>query len=870
MRNLKKVLSLVLALAMMLSMMAFASAAEKKTITSADLTDMDEVNNKAAVSLLVDLGILNGIEQEDGTVKFAPAMGINRASWAKMVYYVMTGEADASAYKGLDLGLKDVAGHWAEGEIAYCVANKIASGDLEKNFYPDADITVVGAAKMLLTALGYDATLSKYENDQLWSLNIMNDAKKAGLMVGVAQAANEVLTRDNAAQMAYNALNALTVRPVVQYDMGTAYLSGYEADTDGKLTLGQQIYGLQKVTAVVTGLDNGKAVLKVTAPEALTDKTFSFAGSSDLLGQTVSFFVQMDGANVAKTWSSALIADGSSLVHTSANGTTITAMTGDKKAPTYVADVEKDEDGNETALVFLNGKEVDDENPLNDADQTKGNVVELYDTNGNGKIDVIKVTTKTAKEIAQPGVKVEPGPEGNMVSVPGVTTGSVPAATVVGYENLVAGDVVLVHEVDGVTYIEKAEIVTATASGRNSDNQVLLNGKYYGQSDLFISEEKKVNIAGWDDYKNEFNFYLDNGGQIFATMTTSVEAPAEYLYLLDAGWVNGGGGVSVRQYMEAQVLFADGSTEIVTIASALGADSDDEDTALDKIDLTETNADEAVKALKGAFWDYTYDERTGAYSLEYVETSPVTAEAISNKVSFDGEHTANSKTTFLIQLPSLTGYSYSVVTGYANLPALEKTGEGKDEVKVTGSVITANGYASLVFLAAPKEADSYAGEKNVYLLNPEKYSVVVANGNAVGYSTQAVKNGEVITIQVDKLDGLTAGFYNYLTNDAGMAVNTSFEPVTDTHTVEAEGTLTMSNGVIKVNDYAYAYTADTVVYVIDAGRGAASVQGAEGFVADATLEYTVLVVLEKEDSDRVKEIFVVGSKPAPAAPPANP
>ncbi|MEG1396810.1 MAG: hypothetical protein RSC82_07520, partial [Oscillospiraceae bacterium] len=61
MRNLKKVLSLTLALVMMLSMMTFAGAAETtKVSTATDLTDMKDVTNKEAVTLLVDLKVIAG------------------------------------------------------------------------------------------------------------------------------------------------------------------------------------------------------------------------------------------------------------------------------------------------------------------------------------------------------------------------------------------------------------------------------------------------------------------------------------------------------------------------------------------------------------------------------------------------------------------------------------------------------------------------------------------------------------------------------------------------------------------------------------------------------------------------------------------
>ena len=79
MRNLKRVLSLALASIMLLGMMVVgASAAD---VTSSDLKDMNEVTNKEAVALMVDLGIIVG--KPDGT--FAHTEGVDHATMAKLI-----------------------------------------------------------------------------------------------------------------------------------------------------------------------------------------------------------------------------------------------------------------------------------------------------------------------------------------------------------------------------------------------------------------------------------------------------------------------------------------------------------------------------------------------------------------------------------------------------------------------------------------------------------------------------------------------------------------------------------------------------------------------------------------------------------------
>ena len=177
MKNLKKVLALGLALVMILGMFTIASAAETKK-SAADFTDWDKVEHKDAVALAVDLGIINGLP--DGS--FGPDQTIDRASWAKLVYFTATGDDNADAYLGTATGLKDIAGNWAESYINYLFANKYIAGDGLGNYMPTGTVTVAAGLKTMLTVLGYDADDRGYQNDAAWAGNIMTDAKRNGLM----------------------------------------------------------------------------------------------------------------------------------------------------------------------------------------------------------------------------------------------------------------------------------------------------------------------------------------------------------------------------------------------------------------------------------------------------------------------------------------------------------------------------------------------------------------------------------------------------------------------------------------------------------------------------------------------------------------
>ena len=171
MRNLKRVLSLALASVMLLGMMVIGAGAADKTF--ADLTDSDKIANQEAVSLMVDLGIIEG--KPDGS--YDPSATVDRATMAKLITMLLMGDVDQSAFEGTKTDLTDIDSSWAEGYIKFCYSNGIITGDGQGHFFPTEPVTVVQAAKMLLVAVGYDAADRGYTNDPNWSVNIMRDAQ---------------------------------------------------------------------------------------------------------------------------------------------------------------------------------------------------------------------------------------------------------------------------------------------------------------------------------------------------------------------------------------------------------------------------------------------------------------------------------------------------------------------------------------------------------------------------------------------------------------------------------------------------------------------------------------------------------------------
>ena len=232
----KKVLSLVLCVAMLLSVMVMG--------TGAAFTDQDEIQNAEAVDMTSALGIIDGYE--DGS--FQPAENIERGEAAKMISAMLNGGRD-SVQETTESSYNDVLGSvdaWANKYIEYCTARGIVSGVGGDRFAPASNVTGTQLAKMLLVSLGYDSVKEGYQDNAMWSVNVNTDAVAAGLYAGIETIdMSAPLSRDNAAQMIWNALQANTV----------VYLT----DSTGAIefqrtTLLDKVYGAYTTTGILTDI----------------------------------------------------------------------------------------------------------------------------------------------------------------------------------------------------------------------------------------------------------------------------------------------------------------------------------------------------------------------------------------------------------------------------------------------------------------------------------------------------------------------------------------------------------------------------------------------------------------------------------------
>ena len=204
MRNLKRALSLALASVMLLGMMVVGSSA--KGID--DFTDKAEIVNQDAVAVTSAIGMFEGYE--DGS--FGPENVVTRAEMAVIICTMLYG-AGVNVNQFAETNVFTDGPAWAQGYVNLCSSLGIVAGVGDGKFDPNATVTTAQAVLMLCRALGYFQNAADFGDN--WMLAATAKGTALGLYGDLKLAANEGLTRDNVAELVFN---ALTKAVPVQYN----------------------------------------------------------------------------------------------------------------------------------------------------------------------------------------------------------------------------------------------------------------------------------------------------------------------------------------------------------------------------------------------------------------------------------------------------------------------------------------------------------------------------------------------------------------------------------------------------------------------------------------------------------------------------
>jgi hypothetical protein len=182
----RKVLSFVLVLSLVLGSFGMAFAAPMSDVAGEDFEE--------AVNVLTQLGVINGYP--DGT--YRPDNIVTRAEMAVIVVSAL-GLAD---YANGTSSFSDMGGHWSNGFVAYATSLGVIAGYPDGTFKPDKTVSYDEAATMLVAALGYtpDSLVGT------WPANYVTKAKTLGILDGIKSGVGGA-NRGDIAIMAYQTLD---------------------------------------------------------------------------------------------------------------------------------------------------------------------------------------------------------------------------------------------------------------------------------------------------------------------------------------------------------------------------------------------------------------------------------------------------------------------------------------------------------------------------------------------------------------------------------------------------------------------------------------------------------------------------------------
>lgn len=195
----KKTLSFVLVLALVLSSFSMAFAGTTATTTKTAVpSDVAGTAFEAPVTVLTALGVVNGYE--DGSYK--PSANVTRAEFAKLIIAELGLEKNAQSSKST---FTDMGGSaWADGYVGYAASLGIINGYGDGRFGPSDNVTYDQALTMIVRALGYTSACK--EMNGTWPAIYVQKARVLGITDDITNGGAVAANRGDVAIMLYNTL----------------------------------------------------------------------------------------------------------------------------------------------------------------------------------------------------------------------------------------------------------------------------------------------------------------------------------------------------------------------------------------------------------------------------------------------------------------------------------------------------------------------------------------------------------------------------------------------------------------------------------------------------------------------------------------
>ena len=825
MRNLKRALSLTLASIMLLGMMVVGSSA-------AGFPDVDEKDNVEAIDVLQTVKVMVG---DKDTGNFRPDAPVSRAEMAVVMANLLNLDYN---YYATSCPFTDVP-TWAQGCVGACYANGIVSGRTATTYDPNASVTAIEAASMMMRALGYFKYPSDYADG--FVLSTVRQASKIGLFDDVNADTSAPLTRNQVAQLALNTLEStmvdakktsaditvgegdtsVTINGAVEYIVRTSSINNKMSTAIKGANTGTDVSGVTGTTIELgEQLYQGDLVRRETSAEA--DVFGAPAVRWTYKNTEIGIYANEADATYTKEVKVKDLYKDLALTDKVEGGKLVIQEDG----KTYTGDVDKLVKNGDDGDKKLGGNGVLVKAYKIDDDEVTICIINTYvlqvDGEYNSKKDELQLKTLD-------GTK----------ALPGKTSSKLSSEDFAGLSQYADGDYVLVTVADEeIVTVKAAETLTETvtayvAKKGDANSNSVTAGSTYNYDKSYTATDKTYEIG------EEYVLVLDSYDYII--YAEGVDVDKQYVYVVDNKDQGG-----VKGNTEADAYFLDGTNEVIVLS------------------------DNMTPGTAAHTW-FTYEKKSsGKYELTALDagdtagngstalTSGTITDTNTAAVTYSSNKSfrANNNTTFIV-LRDDTVYVYD---GIRQVPKIEAANSG-----AYVNAVMDGSFAKYVFIEAGSKNDlTITGEANahIYIYDEEPTKTQNDDGDNI-FIYKVIKDGELTTVTMsgknyDTGKPWTLGLYGNLTTDskgyidsADRIVDTADENMkaykVDGPALEIKGDVLAVGGTTMVLDREYA------IWVSD-GDDTTSLN-ANQFNRDYDESFTGVLYVVMND-DIVTEVYV--------------
>ena len=758
----KKLLALVLALVMTLGLATVGANA-------ATFSDDADITYKEAVQVMNAVGVLSGT---DG--KFNPASPLTREQGAKIITYILLGSKSAGdALSASAAPFDDVAAdRWSAGSIQYCAANGIIGGVGGGKFNPEGELTGYAFAKMLLCALGYDASIEGLGGAD-WQVNTAKLIQTAGLNGGISNfVGSTTVTRDVAAQMSLNALKA----DMVEYTGGVSVAAG---DASVTVASTRQVVSTSNTNAWANAIDNAVVAAGGNRIVQLGEKVYG--GDLKLVAANTDF----NEPGTRWTYKVTPVTDKKAsdpvVTYTTDMSSTANRSTVKSNLSGYTVDLVANGTADSYTTLYINGVKAKPTAAITAvetiADLTaNGRTVEIYATNTAAptritdivikQYDLYKVnyvannTVSLALQSAGTFRTID-STAGTLIASAATAQGNVTSQGTNGgtnydaYEDLsklAAGDFVQLAIAPTTTAApnnvpngssgnivdaQPAVKVTGTLSAISGSTYTVGGTAYKPQQNGTTGNFTTVNTA------TEYDVYLGSADGFILFEEATSSSTHTYARILDTS--RDGTAAAGRTY-SAKLLFEDGTTKWAEVYKFDGTVV----TGTSATATTIQNNFAGGTAYDDVFVEYSEnsDNTYNLWNSDAGVAGTVNGTITTGQSSYTGArtYTLNSKTTFLVETSAGSG-KYRSYTGIRNIPNLNFTATNLDMYNGDSDATDATKQiAKLVVITGTSSAQ---GSDSNYLFVYNKGAGSYGEGTKTIYTYSVIKDGVMTTVDTE-------------------------------------------------------------------------------------------------------------------------